>query len=81
VDALRQSTIKENGKNRTSEESLSDSDLNGNLSEVLRTVGKETEDAAGEKTNSVETYSTQVPGLSSDGNLHFDNKCNDRPKR
>src|SRR5215470_14161808 len=71
VDQLRQSTIKEEGNNRTSEERLSSSDLNGNLSEVLRTVGKETQDAAGEKSNSVETYSTQVPGLSTDGNMQL----------
>jgi hypothetical protein len=71
VDEVRESTIKENGKNRTSEERVSRSDLNGRLSEVLRTVGKETETAAGEKSNSVETYSTQVPGTAPDGHLHL----------
>ena len=73
VGEVRESTIKEDGKNRTSEERVSRSDSDGRLSEVSRTVGKETE-AAGEKSNTVETYSTDVPGLAPDGSLHLNRR-------
>src|ERR1700732_2244193 len=62
VGEVRESTTKEEGKNRTSEERVSRPDLEGRLSEVSRTVGKDTETAAGEKRNTVETYSLDVPG-------------------
>jgi hypothetical protein len=71
VGEVRESTIKEDGKNRTSEERVSRSDLDGRLSEVSRTVGKETETAVGEKSNTIETYSRDVPGLAPDGSLHL----------
>jgi hypothetical protein len=71
VGEVRESTIQEDGKNRTSEERVSRSDLNGRVSEVSRTVGKETETAAGEKSNTVETYSADIPGLAPDGSLHL----------
>jgi hypothetical protein len=69
VGEVKENTIKEDGKNRTSEERVSRPDLDGRLSEVSRTVGKETETAAGEKSNTVETYSTDVPGVAGDGSL------------
>jgi hypothetical protein len=68
---VKESTITEDGKNRTSEERISRADLEGRLSAVSRTVGEETENAAGEKSNTVETYSVDVPGSASDGNLHL----------
>ncbi|HET8924861.1 MAG TPA: hypothetical protein VFN26_17915 [Candidatus Acidoferrum sp.] len=71
VSEVKESTIKEDGKNRTSEESVSRSDLNGRLSEVSRTVDKETETAAGEKNKTIETYSENIPGLAPDGSLHL----------
>ncbi len=55
VSEVKESTIKEDDKNRTSEERISHSDSEGRLSEVSRTVGKETETAAGEKSDTVET--------------------------
>jgi hypothetical protein len=64
-------TIKEDGKNRISEESISRPDLEGRLSEVSRTVGEEKETAAGESSTTVETYSIQVDGLPVDGSLHL----------
>jgi len=45
--------------------------LNGRLSEVSRSLGKQTETAAGEKSNTVETYSRDVPGTAPDGSLHL----------
>lgn len=74
VGEVKESTIKEVGKNRTSEERISRSDSEGRLSEVSRTVSKETENAAGEKNNTVETYSTYVPGLAPDGSLHLNRR-------
>jgi hypothetical protein len=74
VGEVRESTIKEDGKNRTSEERISLADSEGRFSEVWRTVGKETETAAGEKSSTVETYSTEVPGLAPDGSLHLNQR-------
>jgi hypothetical protein len=74
VGEVRESTIKEDGKNRTTEERVSRSDLNGRFSDVSRTVGKETEAATGVKSSIVETYSAQIPGLAPDGNLHLNQR-------
>jgi len=74
VGEVRENTIREEGKNRTSEERVSHPDSEGRLSEVSRTVGKETESAAGEKNNTVETYSTDAPGLAPDGSLHLNQR-------
>jgi hypothetical protein len=74
VGEVKESTMKEAGKNRTREERVSRPDSKGRLSEVSRTVGKETETAAGEKSNTVETYSTEVPGLAPDGSLHLNRR-------
>jgi hypothetical protein len=71
VGEVRESIIQEDDKNRTSEERISRSDSEGRFSEVLRTVSKETENAAGEKSNTAETYSTNVPGVAPDGGLHL----------
>jgi hypothetical protein len=70
VEEVKESTIKEDGANQTSEGRILRSDSEGRLSEFSRTVGNETETAAGEKRNTVETYSTVVPGLAPDGDLH-----------
>jgi hypothetical protein len=67
-------TIKEEGKNRITEESISHPDLEGRLSEVSRTVGEEKETAAGERSTTVDTYSTQVDGLPVDGGLHLNER-------
>ncbi len=74
VREVTEGTIKEEGKNRTIEERVSRADLDGRLSEVSRTVGKETETPAGEKSNIVETYSLDVPGLTRDGSLHLNQR-------
>jgi len=74
VREVTEGTIKEEGKNRTIEERVSRADLDGRLSEVSRTVGKETETPAGEKSNIVETYSLDVPGLTRDGSLHLNRR-------
>ena len=71
VGEVKESTITEDGKNRTSDERISRADSEGRLSETSRTVRHETENAAGEKNETVETYSTDQPGLTPDGALHL----------
>jgi hypothetical protein len=69
VAEVKENTIKEDNKDRTSAERISRTDSEGGLSEVSRTVGKETINAAGEKNTTVETYFRNAPGVASDGNL------------
>jgi hypothetical protein len=70
VHERKESTIKEDGKERTTEEQVLRPDVEGKLAPVSRTVGKESETAAGQKKNTIETYSPDVAG-SADGNLHL----------
>jgi hypothetical protein len=74
VGEVKEKTIEEDGKNRTTEERVSRPDLEGRLSEFSRTVGEETETTAGEKSNTIDTYSTDVPGLAGDGRLHLNQR-------
>src|SRR5215472_9520514 len=53
VGEVKENTIKEDSKRRTSEERVSRSNSGGGLSEVSRSIGTETETAAGEKTSTV----------------------------
>ena len=71
VGEVKENTIKEDGKDRTSEERVSRPNSEGGLSEVSRSMGKETETAAGEKNSTVETYSKDISGLATDGSLHL----------
>ena len=74
VGEVKEKTIQEDGKNRTTEERVSRPDLQGRLSEFSRTVGEETETTAGEKNNTTDTYSTNIPGLAGDGRLHLNER-------
>jgi hypothetical protein len=71
VGEVKENTIKDDGKNRTSEERVSRPNSEGGLSEVSRSMGTETETAAGEKNSAVETYSKDISGLATDGSLHL----------
>ena len=71
VDEIRQATPRQEGKNRSTEERVSRPDSGGKLGEISRTVSKESETASGEKRNTVETYSLDVPGSARDGGLHL----------
>jgi hypothetical protein len=62
VTDVTEKTIRDDGKNRTTEERILHPDLEGRLSESLRTVSREVETAFGEKRKTVETYSDYVPG-------------------
>ena len=67
----KEGTTKDDGKERTTEQQLSRQDAEGKLEPVSRTLGKESENAAGEKKNTVETYSADIPGVAPDGNLRL----------
>ena len=74
VGEVKQSTVKQDGKNRTSDESVSRADLEGHFSEVSRTVSQVTEVAPGEVKKTVETYSPDLPGSQPDGTLHLNSR-------
>jgi hypothetical protein len=72
VFEVKEKTIKDDdAKNRATEERVSRSDIDGRVSEVSRTVGHETENADGERSATVETYTPNVPGMAGDGELHL----------
>ena len=71
VNEVRQATTRQEGKNRSTEERVSRPDSDGKLGEISRTVSNESETASGEKHNTVETYSLDVPGSARDGGLHL----------
>ncbi|HSY65538.1 MAG TPA: hypothetical protein VK829_13130 [Terriglobales bacterium] len=71
VSETRHDITRQDGKNRNTEERVSRPDPEGKLAEISRTVSKESETAPGEKHNTSETYSVDVPGSSRDGSLHL----------
>jgi len=71
VNEVVQATARQEGSNRTIEERISRRDFEGKLSEISRTVSKESETASGENRKTVETYSVDVPGMPRDGKLHL----------
>ena len=71
VNELKESTVKENGKERTTDERISRPGSDGKLAVVSSSLSKESETASGEKRNTVEIYSTDIPGSTPDGKLHL----------
>jgi hypothetical protein len=71
VNELKESTIKENGKERTTDERISRPGSDGKLVVVSSSVGKESESPSGEKRNTVEIFSTDIPGSTPDGKPHL----------
>jgi len=71
---VREGTVKRDGKDSTKEERVLRPGTDGNLSVVERTVSKESENAAGEKRDTVETYSTNLPGTPIDGSLRLNQR-------
>ncbi|HXM23844.1 MAG TPA: hypothetical protein VN948_21485 [Terriglobales bacterium] len=74
LSEVREGTVKDDGKDRTKEERVLRPGTDGNLSVVERTVSKESENSAGEKRDTVETYSTNLPGSAVDGSLHLNQR-------
>ncbi|HEX4920165.1 MAG TPA: hypothetical protein VFV92_05435, partial [Candidatus Bathyarchaeia archaeon] len=71
VVETRQSNTRQEANERSTEERISRLDASGKLVEVSRVVSKESENTSGEKRNTVETYSVDVLGRTSDGSLHL----------
>ena len=71
VNEIRQTTSRREGDSRITEERISRLDAEGKLSEISRVVSTGARDLPGEKRNTVETYSIDVPGTTRDGNLHL----------
>ena len=71
VNEIRQATSRQESDTRVTEERISRLDAEGKLSEISRAVTKEPETSTGEKRNTVETYSIDVPGTARDRNLHM----------
>lgn len=74
VGEVQEKTITEDGNKRTSEERILRPNLEGALSESSRSVSDETENASGEISKTVDTYSTAVPGFTGDGRLHHNQR-------
>jgi hypothetical protein len=74
VGEVTKRSIQEDGKKQITEEQVSRPDSDGRLSEFSRTVGEETETSSGERSNTVDTYSTIVPGVAGDGRLHLNQR-------
>lgn len=74
VSEVREGTVKDDGKDRTKNERVSRLGADGNLGVVERTVSKESKPAAGEASETVETYSTEIPGSAADGSLHLNQR-------
>jgi hypothetical protein len=71
VGEVRQTTTRQDGNESTTEERVSRPDAEGKLGEISRTVSKDSQNTPGEKRNTVETYSVDVPGSPRDGSLHL----------
>jgi len=71
VNEMRQMTSTRESDTRITEERISRLDAEGKLSEISRVVTKEPETSVGERRNTVQTYSIDVPGTTRDGNLHL----------
>jgi len=71
VNELTESIVKENANERTTEERVSRPGSDDKLAVVLHTRGKESKTSSGEERNTLETYSTDIPGSAPDGKLHL----------
>jgi len=68
---FRPNRIKTEPGDRTTEERVSRPDSEGKLGDISRTVSKESESSSGEKRDTVETYSVDLPGSTRDSSLHL----------
>src|SRR6266481_7463364 len=75
VSEIRRATTRQEatGKNedRSTEERISRRDSEDKLGEVSRSASNESESSPGDKRDTVETYSVNVPGSTGDGSLHL----------
>jgi hypothetical protein len=72
LSEVREGTSKqENGQIRSKEERVLRPDSNGNLAVVERTVTKQTDAGPGEKRDTIDKYSTNVPGQAGNDSLQL----------
>jgi hypothetical protein len=71
VNEIRQTTTRQAGDSRSTDEQVSVPDSEGKLGEVSRTVSNEEATTSGEKRDTVDTYSSDIPGAVGDGRLHL----------
>jgi hypothetical protein len=71
VGEVRDATSRKDGDGRSLEERVSRPDSEGKLSEISRTVSRESGSSSGEKRSTVESYSADAPGSARDGSLHL----------
>jgi hypothetical protein len=69
VNEVKEGAIRSDGKNQTREESVLRPDNDGRLAVAERTVTKESESTPGNKQQTIEHYSTNVPGGVDEGRL------------
>lgn len=74
VQEVREGTIKEDGAQRTRDEQVLRPDADGQHAVTERTVSKDSATAPGEAKQTVETYSTDLPGNAGDGSLHLNQR-------
>jgi hypothetical protein len=72
LSEVREGTSKqENGRIRSKDERVLRPDSNGNLAVVERTVSKQTDAGPGEKRDTIDKYSTNVPGQAGNDSLQL----------
>jgi hypothetical protein len=74
LSEVREGVIKDNGNEQTTEENLLRPGSDGKLAVAERTVSKNSENHTGDKRQTVESYSTQVPGGVGDGRLQLNQR-------
>jgi len=71
LSEVREGTTRQDGQSMTKEERVLRPDADGNLSLVERTVNKKVQSPTGENRDTVETYSTNVPGEAESSSLQL----------
>ena len=74
LSEIREGVIKDNGREQTKEENVLRPGSDGKFAVAERTVTKESEDNRGDKRQTVESYSTEVPGGVGDGSLQLNQR-------
>jgi len=71
LSEIRRNVATREDNDRKIEETVSRPDAEGKLIQISRVVSRESESGSGEKRNSVESYSIDVPGTTRDGSVHL----------
>jgi hypothetical protein len=67
----REGTIRESGGQRSTDDTVSKADIDGNLSVASRTLTNDSVDSHGDTQSTVETYSKETLGSAPDSDLHL----------